>query len=581
MKAVTRFLTVVPAIIISFQYPLIIYYVVLLIIKELYLTALNFFLIKKELPVVKLDEKKRTALSWFCLILLLIAKLSYGVANIPILALVISEFISLLKYLVHHIYLLCNKKSLVTRRKVPNLLLAFLLIAYLLIGAVVPYLKHPDVSNEYKESFDVNDFYSNTVSCDRACIVENNGEALVERMRMIENAEHSLILSTFDFRTDTTGKQVLAALKAAADRGVDVKILVDGFNFWVQMEGNPYFLALMQEENIEIRVYNKINPLLPYKAMSRMHDKYIIADEKLYLLGGRNTFNYFLGDQDGHKNYDREVLVYNTGSSESSLYQLLDYFNQVWNENCCKTWEHGKLITSLPCVTSASEELDMIYSEMKSTHSDWFYSTDYSKKTVETNKITLLSNPTSLYSKEPWVFYGLCELMRNAEESALIHTPYIIADDMMYNSFKSICDSGVPVTIMTNSSANNGNAFGAVDYVLNKEKILNTGVQILEYNGGISYHAKSLLIDDNISIVGSFNMDYKSVYHDTELMLVIDSKELNSQFSTILDTYHKDTEVAVLDNNEMSRMMDKDEGIGKKILRHVIRVLDPYVRFLF
>ena len=76
-------------------------------------------------------------------------------------------------------------------------------------------------------------------------------------------------------------------------------------------------------------------------------------------------------------------------------------------------------------------------------------------------------------------------------------------------------------------------------------------------------------------------MDYKSVYHDTELMLVIDSEELNSQFSEILDIYHKDTEVAVLDNNEMSRMMDKDERIGKKILRHVIRVLDPYVRFLF
>ena len=581
MKVVSRFPTVVPAIIISFRYPMIIYYVILLTIKELYIVAVNACLIKKKYSAVRFNEKRRNVLSWFCLILLMIVDLSYGLANIPILILLTSEFISLLKYLLHHIALLCNRKSLVKKRKVPNILIAFLLIAYLLIGAVVPYLKYPQVSKEYKENFNVNDFYSNTTSCDRACIVENNGEALAERIRMIENAENSLILSTFDFRTDTTGKQVLAALKAASARGVEVKILVDGFNFWVQMEGNPYFLALMHEENIEIKVYNKINPLLPYKAMSRMHDKYIIADNELYLLGGRNTFNYFLGDQSGHKNYDREVLVYNTGSSGSSLYQLLDYFNQVWNEDCCKTWEHGKLITSLPRVTSASEELDLIYSEMRTTHSDWFYPADYTEKTVETNKITLLSNPTSLYAKEPWVFYGLCELMKNAEESALIHTPYIIADDMMYDSLKSICDSGVPVTIMTNSSANNGNAFGAIDYVLNKEKILNTGVQVLEYNGGISYHAKSLLIDNNISIIGSFNMDYKSVYHDTELMLVIDSEELNSQFSEILDIYHKDTEVAVLDNNEMSRMMDKDERIGKKILRHVIRVLDPYVRFLF
>ena len=40
-----------------------------------------------------------------------------------------------------------------------------------------------------------------------------------------------------------------------------------------------------------------------------MHDKYLIADGKTYVLGGRNTYNYFLGDFPGHKNYDRDVLV--------------------------------------------------------------------------------------------------------------------------------------------------------------------------------------------------------------------------------------------------------------------------------
>ena len=44
-----------------------------------------------------------------------------------------------------------------------------------------------------------------------------------------------------------------------------------------------------------------------------MHDKYLIVDDSLYLMGGRNVYDYFLGDQEGHKNYDRDVLVYNTG----------------------------------------------------------------------------------------------------------------------------------------------------------------------------------------------------------------------------------------------------------------------------
>ena len=63
---------------------------------------------------------------------------------------------------------------------------------------------------------------------------------------------------------------------------------------WIDMEGNPYFYGLSSHENVEIKLYNKANPLKPWKMMGRMHDKYLIADGKNYILGGRNTYNYFL-----------------------------------------------------------------------------------------------------------------------------------------------------------------------------------------------------------------------------------------------------------------------------------------------
>ncbi len=68
---------------------------------------------------------------------------------------------------------------------------------------------------------------------------------------------------------------------------------------------------------------------------------------------------------------------------------------------------------------------------------------------------------------------------------------------------------------MTNSVANNGNPFGSADYQKNRDRISSTGVTIWEYEGGYSYHGKSILIDDDISIIGSFNMDMRSVYLDT------------------------------------------------------------------
>lgn len=123
-----------------------------------------------------------------------------------------------------------------------------------------------------------------------------------------------MILSTFDFRHDEAGLDMLAALLDAADRGVEVDLFVDGFNAMLQMEGNSYFYALSSHPKVKVTIYNPINLLKPWLLMARMHDKYVIVDDTAYLLGGRNTFGYFLGSYEGHKNYDRDILVYNTGS---------------------------------------------------------------------------------------------------------------------------------------------------------------------------------------------------------------------------------------------------------------------------
>lgn len=78
---------------------------------------------------------------------------------------------------------------------------------------------------------------------------------------------------------------ILGALHDAADRGVHIRLLVDGMESWIDMEGNPYFYGLSSHENVEIKLYNKANPLKPWKMMGRMHDKYLIADGKRYILG--------------------------------------------------------------------------------------------------------------------------------------------------------------------------------------------------------------------------------------------------------------------------------------------------------
>jgi phosphatidylserine/phosphatidylglycerophosphate/cardiolipin synthase-like enzyme len=338
-------------------------------------------------------------------------------------------------------------------------------VLYVCAGIVAAYHVQPEISADYQETFDVSSFYTENRSADRACIIEDNVDALEIRLQMIAQAKERIILSTFEFRADESGSDILAALVAAAGRGVEVQVLVDGGFSILRMDGNPYFQALSTLDTAEIRIYNRINLLQPWKSMGRMHDKYLIVDDEVYLLGGRNTYDYFLGDN-GYKNYDRDVLVYSTDPQDSnaSIRQLKDYFSSVWEMEECVPFYDDSSNAGRQKIVQAREELEARYAQLVDT---WQLDEmpDYAQMTLPVNRITLLSNPTQVSSKEPTVFYALTRLMQNAKEEVRIHTPYIICNDWMYQCLQEVCSGQASVSLMTNSAANNGNPFGSTDYV--------------------------------------------------------------------------------------------------------------------
>lgn len=487
-----------------------------------------------------------------------------------------------------------HKKSKRIKKIFLSVLFLFIaFILYLVIGGIVPFLSHPSVSDETKKKVSAQTFYSESIGPDRAVIIEDNEEALKIRLKMIADAKEKVILSTFDFRSDEAGKDILSALLSAAERGVQVEVFADGFNSMIQMEGNEYFYALSSNPNAKVIIYNKVNLLTPWKGLGRMHDKYVIADNKAYLLGGRNTFGYFLGDYKGHKNYDRDVLVYNTGyekgmsenddfDRESSIYQIEKYYSDITSMDCCTLFHNDESLAERKSVKQAAKELENRYETLLQKYGD-FLTDDYNyeESTYETNKITLISNPTTLYSKEPVVFYTLMELAKNARSEVKIHTPYIICSDYMYDGLSEI---GEKTQIMFNSAENNGNIFGAIDYMNNKQKIIDTKMTIKEYEGGISYHGKSMTIDDNMAIVGSFNMDMRSAYIDTELMLAVNSSDVAKQLKANMESYEKEA-ATVKNETEYSLVPEgmemKEISALKKNLNFWLGWMFDIFRFLF
>ena len=463
----------------------------------------------------------------------------------------------------------------------PGRIILILVLVYIAL-LTVPYLRHKEVSEEFKNHFKERDFYSQTTGAERIAYINDNTDALLYRLNMIEQAQEEIILSTFDFNADKGGKDIMAALLHAADRGVKVRVIVDGFSGFldVQWKGNDWFQALASHENISLRIYNPLSPLKPWKIQARLHDKYLIIDRQMFLLGGRNTTNLFLGNYSKAKNIDREIFVYETqDQKDSSLYQLRSYFEQIWDLKDRGGVGCRRLTGDIQeCLASLEKRYDKLTKTYKEAYTDW----NYQSLTFETNKISLLCNPLKANNKEPWMWYSIYQLLKDGQK-ALIYTPYIICGKEMYQDLTELKQENIPVEIITNDVASGANPWGCTDYLNQRKRIWNTGAKVYEFMGGHSCHTKAVLIDDRMSIVGSYNLDMRSTYQDTELMLAIDSKELNAmmQKEAQRDKTYSKTMGSDGTYIQGENYVPKELSFGKKVFYLILRVLTvPIRRFL-
>lgn len=461
-----------------------------------------------------------------------------------------------------------------------------LLLGYIIVGMCLPFWRHPEINPFYKSGFSVENFYSDGVFVDRAAILETSKEALDERIRLISKAKHSLILSTFDMRQGSSMDDLAAVLLEAADRGVSVQILVDGISGRLRMEGNQPFDLLAAHPNIEIKLYNRPNLLLPWTYHGRMHDKYMIADDIGYILGGRNTFDYFLGDypSDG-KSLDREVFIYNTAhgkenSVESSVTQIKNYFERVWKSEDCSTLSSRDPEQKKETSQQKSRQLQEHLAAMKEEWPELFMEDSHFEDiTLPTHQVTLISGDIGIGGKSPLVWFQMQKLMESATDRVILQTPYAVCSSEMLDGLRRLASGSVDCKLLLNARENGDNVVASSDYTWKKSSIRKTGIPIYEYAGGTSSHGKSVLIDHRMTLIGSYNLDLRSTYVDTELMLAIDSEELNQQLEGYLLPMIADSWLVQADGSyeKPEHLTLEEAGFGKEIFWRTLGfVLKPF-----
>ncbi|KVR04660.1 phospholipase [Burkholderia ubonensis] len=394
-------------------------------------------------------------------------------------------------------------------------------------------------------------------------LLADGAAALQMRIALARAAIRTLDMQYYIATEDTTGKLLLGAALYAADRGVRVRMLVDDLNF---RDIDRVMAALNTHPNIEIRVFN------PFGASQRdvmqrtanfftridrftrrMHNKAMIADNQVAIVGGRNLGDEYFSASPTLQFRDLDVLAagpvtrdisasfdayWASGSSyplrvlnhqtfdPKDLDAMRDELRAHWRENAEPY--NAKPLNATPLAQQiARGELGLVWAPAE----------------FEADAPDKVAQPTDGYVSPP--MRRLAELIRAAQHEFLAFSPYFVPHDAGVKILGDTTARGVRVAILTNSLAATDAVAVQAGYGPYRVPLLRHGVELYEYKARpgrprllgsrsrASLHAKAYVIDRKILVIGSMNLDPRSTHLNTELALVIHSPALAQQVATI------------------------------------------------
>ena len=394
-------------------------------------------------------------------------------------------------------------------------------------------------------------------------------EAFLMRLALANTAQRTLDLQYYIYREDDTGGYLTQVLLKAADRGVRVRLLVDDLNL---LRRDDDVTALDAHPRIEVRIFNPFATrrdtywarLLSFFADAarlnrRMHNKSFIADNLCAIVGGRN-----IGDEyfDASRDFgfgDLDVLAAGPIAAEIS-----GSFDLYWNS-----------AFAYPPSTFGARALANLWMERLrrrlGRHFVRMRKSDYATRVFKTDLATqlsdrqlvlewapaeLLADPPEKIVEPPAASSGpydrLQALADQATTEIILVSPYFVPGEAGMAALRRLRERDVKVRVLTNSLASTDVAAVHAGYCRYRSALLEMGVALYELkpivptgrrrrrrvmfgSARASLHAKTFVFDRRRVVVGSMNLDPRSVYLNTELGLGIESAALACEIAESFD----------------------------------------------
>ena len=335
------------------------------------------------------------------------------------------------------------------------------------------------------------------VEGNRLELIESGVARLEELLRIIEQAEESLRLIFYIFDDDDSGRRVRDALVEAAGRGVRVRLLVDGFGC---STAEPEFFRAIRDSGGDFCVFN---PRYGARYLVRNHQKLVVADRKIGIIGGANIQDSYLTDEG--PNHWRDLWLRIEGPS---LDAPCRYFDSLFR------WTKRK-DSKLRALRRIVRRHSQMAGELQ-----WKFSGPISRKH---------SWPASL-------------VRELAEASRVdIIAAYFAPPGSLLRRFGRIARKG-EVRIITAAKSDNNATIAAARHTYTR--LLRRRVQMYEYQPA-KLHTKLAIVDDFVHI-GSSNLDFRSLYINLEIMFRIEDAGFAADMRRYFEHEMKDSEQITL-----------------------------------
>ena len=348
-----------------------------------------------------------------------------------------------------------------------------------------------------------------------------------EMLRQLEQAEHFIFLEYFIVDEGLMWGKILEILARKAREGVDVRVMYDGT---CEFSTLPHdYPKRLQALGIRCKMFSPVTPFLSTHYNYRDHRKILVIDGHTAFNGGVNLADEYINHVERHGHW-KDTAVMLKGAAVRSFTLM---FLQMWNVNE-KEPEFAPFLDVPVDVPEKAEGYVMPYGDCP----------------LDRDKVG-----ERVYM----------DILNRAERYVHIMSPYLILDGEMETALKFAAERGVDVTLMLPGVPDKAAPYGLA--LTHYASLMDSGVKIFEYTPGF-VHAKVFVSDDREAVVGTINLDYRSLYHHFECATYLCKVPCIAQ---IEDDYQKTLQKC----RRVTEQTIQQEKLSRKLLGAACKAIAP------